>query len=130
MPVQTGNTQDQNTFVYRVCNQSAEVAFVTLVMLTAPGSSNLILRGWWAMEVGECAGLAVVPRPGLFFYAETAITNGKQVVWRGDDVELCVDYPGPFERVPGGDTCGPERMKGFKKILVPSEIGTLTTNLR
>ena len=68
-----------------------------------------MLRGWWSIPPKDCVNLQRVPKGWVYDYSD-----GQGTQWNGKDVNLCVVYPGPFERIlTQSDTCQQEYLKGF-----------------
>jgi uncharacterized membrane protein len=117
------------TFNFQVCNQSAVSASVAIAALTAPGASQWQVEGWWVVPAGNCQTLGTFPDGWFYFYAEETGASGNQ--WAGTDVQLCVQYPGPFSRVdPANYSCQTnEVLRGFTGEQIPSNEGSFTWNL-
>ncbi|MGD0024571.1 MAG: DUF1036 domain-containing protein [Xanthobacteraceae bacterium] len=116
------------TFNLQVCNHSSVSASVATSGLAAVGSDQFVVEGWWTVGAGNCLSLGNFPQGWFYLYAEQ--TNSGQYVWSGTDLNLCVQYPGPFNRINTTDfTCGANELKGFSAVLIPSTTGTFTWNL-
>ncbi len=116
------------TFNFQVCNQSSVPASVSVSNLSAVGSNQFVVQGWWTVNAGTCSMLGNFPQGWFYFYAEQ--TNSGAIVWGGTGLALCVQYPGPYERTnTSGFTCAPNELKGFNAELIPNTTGTFTWTL-
>ena len=125
----TGSADAQaQTFNFQVCNRHNVPASVAISHLVAVGDSRFEVEGWWTVGAGNCVLTGNFPQGWFYFYAEQ--TNTGQVVWSGNDLMLCVQFPGPFERInTPGYSCDSDELKGFTGELIPSTTGTFTWNL-
>ena len=115
-------------FNLQVCNHTNVSASVAVSGLSAVGSSQFVVEGWWTVPSGSCESIGNFPQGWFYLYAEQ--TNTAQIVWSGNDLNLCIQYPGPFERInTSGFTCPANELKGFTAVLIPSTTGTFTWNL-
>jgi uncharacterized membrane protein len=116
------------TFNFEVCNKSNVSASVAVSNLESVGASRFEVQGWWTVRAGDCESLGNFPQGWFYIYAEQ--TNTGQEVWEGD-FPLCVEFPGPFDRInTAGTTCSADNLKQFTSELVPSTTGTFTYTLR
>jgi uncharacterized membrane protein len=117
------------TFSFQVCNQSNVSASVAVANLVAVGDSRYEVQGWWTVVAGSCASIGDFPLGWFYYYAEQ--TNTQQEVWQGNDAMLCVQYPGPFERINlSGYNCqSNEALRGFSAEQIPNTTGTYTVTL-
>jgi uncharacterized membrane protein len=124
-----GSAEGQaQTFSLKVCNTSKVSASVAISNLVAVGDKRFEVQGWWTVASGDCDTLGTFPQGWFYIYAEQ--TNTGQEVWEGD-FPLCVEFPGPFDRVnTAGTTCTADNLKQFTSELVPSTTGTFTYTLR
>jgi uncharacterized membrane protein len=115
-------------FNFQVCNQSSYSASVAVTSLTAVGSSQYEVAGWWTVAAGACSVIGTFPQGWFDYYAE--VTGNPSLTWAGTTVSLCVDYPGPFDRVNvAGYTCPGDNLKGFSGEIVAPTISTVTWTL-
>ncbi len=117
------------TFHFQVCNHSKVQASVATASHVSPTDSNFVIQGWWSVSPGSCAWIGYFPQGWFYFYAEQ--TNTQELVWEGKDVQICVQYPGPFERTntPNYTCANNEQLRGFTGANIGSNIGTYTWNL-
>lgn len=117
------------TFTFEVCNQSSVSASVAISSLVAPGSSQWQVEGWWIVPAGGCQSIGDFPQGNFYYYAEE--TGASQNQWNGTSVNLCVAYPGPFDRIDLNNySCQPsEVLRGFTGELIPATTGTFTWTL-
>ncbi len=55
----------------------------------------------------------------------------RKLVWAGNDTHLCVEYPGPFQRVHNpGHTCEAHLLRGFTQKYIPDDVGRFTLTLQ
>jgi len=122
-------TAQAQTFNFQVCNQSGVSASVAVSSLSGVGSSQWHVEGWWIVPSGSCQVLGSFPDGWFYYYAEQ--TGASQNEWTGTALDLCVQYPGPFDRVNyAGYTCqSSEQLRGFNGTLMPSNEGTFTWTL-
>lgn len=125
----TGATGAQaQMFNFQVCNQTNYSASIAVAGLTAPGGSQFDVGGWWTVAPQSCSTLGSWPQGWFYYYAE--VTGTGQVVWGGNAVQLCVDYPGPFDRVNlTGYTCPGDDLKGFSGEQIDPSTATFTWTL-
>jgi uncharacterized membrane protein len=122
-------TAQAQTFNFQVCNQSGVSASVAVSGLTGVGSNQWNVEGWWTVPSGSCRVLGSFPDGWFYYYAEQ--TGASQNQWAGTALNLCVQYPGPFERVNfSGYNCqSSEQLREFNGTLMPSNEGTFTWTL-
>jgi uncharacterized membrane protein len=122
-------TAQAQTFNFQVCNRSGVSASVAVSGLTGVGSNQWNVEGWWTVPNGDCRVLGSFPDGWFYYYAEQ--TGASQNQWTGTALNLCVQYPGPFERVNfSGYNCqSSEQLRGFNGTLMPSNEGTFTWTL-
>jgi uncharacterized membrane protein len=115
-------------FNFQVCNQSSYSASVATNALTAPGGSQYLVAGWWTVPAGTCTAIGTFPQGWFYYYAE--VTGDSSMAWTGTTAPLCVQYPGPFERVtPPATTCAGDDLKQFSGEIVDPTITTVTWTL-
>lgn len=116
-------------FNLRICNRSGVDAFVARAYRTDP--DTWMVAGWLRVDAGECANAGAILKGYFYIYAEEVGRGARGTVWRGDDAELCVEYPGPFRRHnTAGYTCGDnELLRGFSASFAQADVGTFTINL-
>ena len=116
------------TFTFEVCNKSNVSASVAVSNLVAVGDSRFEVQGWWTVGAGNCRSIGNFPRGWFYLYAEQ--TNSARIVWSGKDLNLCIEYPGPFDRINmSGYSCSSKNLKGFTAELIGSDTGTFTWTL-
>jgi len=125
----TGTTGAQaQMFNFQVCNQTGYSASVAVSSLTAVGSSQFVVAGWWTVGAGTCSTIGTFPQGWVYYYAE--VTGNASLRWAGTALSLCVDYPGPFDRVNlPGYTCPGDDLKGFNAEQVDPATSTFTWTL-
>ena len=116
-------------FTFVVCNHSSVPASVAVASYVSPTDQRFEVQGWGSVAPGTCSTMGTFPQGWFYFYAEE--TNTQAVVWSGTAVSLCVDYPGPFQRIDTPNyTCqSNEVLRGFSGSEIPSTMGTFTWNL-
>jgi uncharacterized membrane protein len=124
----SGHSQAQ-TFRFQVCNRTNVSASVATSSLVSVGDSRFEVQGWWTVGPGSCEWIGYFPQGWFYYYAEQ--TNTGQYVWQGKDVSLCVQYPGPFDRINiAGYNCqSNEALRGFTSDFISASTGTFTANL-
>jgi uncharacterized membrane protein len=117
------------TFHFQVCNHSNVQASVATASHVSPTDGNFVVQGWWSVGPGACEWIGYFPQGWFYYYAEQ--TNTQDLVWKGTDAQICVQYPGPFERTNSANyTCANnEELRGFSGTNIGSNIGTYTWNL-
>ena len=117
------------TFSFVVCNHSKVEASVATASHVSPTDSNFVVQGWWNVAPGVCSTLGSFPQGWFYYYAEQ--TNTQEVVWKGTDAQVCVQYPGPFTRTntPNYTCQSNEELRGFTGKDTGSNIGTFTWTL-
>lgn len=116
-------TESDDRFTFTVCNKSGIWAAVAVSGVEAPGSNSWVVRGWWKVAPGQCADIGKFARGT--FYALAEELNNPQVGWKGHDINLCVQYPGPFNRInSGGETCSGDELQPFTRFYVTSSAQT------
>jgi uncharacterized membrane protein len=117
------------TFHFQVCNHSNVQASVATAGHVSPTDGNFEVQGWWSVAPGACAWIGYFPQGWFYYYAEQ--TNTQQIVWKGNDAQVCVQYPGPFERTNTASyTCkSNEELRSFTGSNIASNIGTFTWTL-
>jgi uncharacterized membrane protein len=117
--------QDNGYFTFRVCNNGGTQVFMALVHHLGPSDSRWQAHGWFTVTPG-CQNIGSLPKGWLYFYAERA--GG--TYWGGNDVQICVVHPGPFNRIsPPQVTCADNELKGFAGVFIESDTGTFTATL-
>ena len=125
------------TFDYVFCNQSNLNVFVAVVAQLSATDQRFKVQGWWTIPAGTCGNIGAFPWGWTYYYAEEEDLPerrgdpGSTVHWGGDDVEICVTYPGPFERILSESyACGAnEAIQGFKGVFVKPDTGSITVTL-
>ena len=121
--------QDPNYFTLRLCNTSR--AKVGVALAYRPNPDNWIVAGWIGLSPGDCRDFGRFLKDTYYVYAEEDTSRRRKAVWRGRDIQLCVEYPGPFQRVYfQGHTCSGRLLKGFAEKHVPADVGQVTLNLQ
>lgn len=115
----------EDIFTFQVCNYSSNWAAVAISGIETPGSNLWMVQGWWTVSPGRCQDIGKFAR-GLF-YAMAEGYGNPNLVWKADDLKLCVERPGPFKRVNrGGQVCGADSLRSFKSFHVVSSRQTWT----
>ena len=117
------------TFKFVVCNHSNVQASVATASHISPTNGDFVVQGWWSVAAGACVTIGSFPQGTFYYYAEQ--TNTQELVWKGTDAQVCVDYPGPFSRTNTANyTCkSNEELRGFILHTIGSNIGTFTWTL-
>jgi uncharacterized membrane protein len=106
-------------FNFQVCNQTNYSASVAVSNLTAAGSSQFVVAGWWTVAPNSCSTIGTFPQGWVYYYAE--VTGNSSLTWGGTAASLCVDYPGPFNRINlPGYSCPGDDLKGFNSVQIDS----------
>ena len=127
----TGTSRAQaQTFQFQVCNQSNMSASIAISNLVAPGDTRFEVQGWWIVTAGNCETIGTYPQGYFYYFAEQ--TGNPQTVWSGSAAQLCVQNPGPFDRINlAGYTCQPnEVLEGFTSEQIPATTSTFTWTLQ
>jgi uncharacterized membrane protein len=115
MLIGTGQAWSQTVLV-TVCNDSSVPAYVAVVGRPSPGDNRLFISGWYTVESGGCTNTRYVAAGSFYLFAESPPLNNESpplvLQWAGNDLTVCVDYPGPFNRLLAG-TCAADNRKGF-----------------
>ena len=113
----------RQTFDYTFCNKTGQV---------------FCIATWWrrrqalhaAVDDGRyCANIGAFPKGWAYYYAEQDEPGTAR--WEADDVGICVEYPGPFERILTPNySCGSnQKIQGFKSIFVDADSASVTITL-
>lgn len=124
------STASSQTFLFRVCNESNVTAAVAISTHVDVDDQRYAVQGWWAVEPGDCDNIGHFPKGYIYYYAEQR--NSGRRYWGGDDLMLCVRYPGPWRRINGpGYSCrSDEKLKGFVQNFIEPDTGTFTWRLK
>jgi hypothetical protein len=118
MSIGTGQAWSQTVRV-TVCNDSSIPAWVAVVGRPSPADNRLFISGWYSVESGGCTDTQYVAAGFFYLYAESSPLNKESpplvIVWPGNDLTVCVDYPGPFNRLLTGN-CAANNQKIFTRI--------------
>src|SRR5579863_1270521 len=117
------------TFSFVVCNHSNVQASVATASHPSANDGGFVVQGWWSVPAGSCKTIGNFVQGWFYYYAEQ--TNTQDLVWKGSDAQVCVDYPGPFTRTNTANyTCtSNEQLRGFTGKEIGSNIGTFTWTL-
>ncbi len=117
------------TFDYVFCNKTSIKVFVAVAARVSPNDQRFKVQGWWTIPAGQCGNVGTFPRGWAYYYAEQ--DDPGTVYWGADDVQVCVNYPGPFERVLTPNySCGSNQtLQGFKGIFIDPNTGSMTVTL-
>jgi hypothetical protein len=95
----------------------------------SPDDSRFLVEGWYNVKRGQCTDFGPFPKGWFYLYGEQRNRGKHWLHWSGSDLQLCVVYPGPFERVnTGGYTCDANELKGFSSFYVEDSTDTYTWN--
>ncbi len=126
-PVKAQNPNDM--YGLRVCNYSGLKVQMAVSTLMSPADRRYHVFGWYVLDAG-CTDIGYFARPWLYFYAEEYNRGAQYRYWPGN-FPLCVDYPGPFDRVhTAGVTCDEDNLKLFTETRVEPTTGIMTINLQ
>jgi len=115
-------------FTFKLCNHSSVPIAVALSHHVSPTDERFLVEGWWVIEQGECK-TRMYPKGWFYFYGEQRNSGGKKY-WGRNDLLLCVNYPGPFERVNTSNyKCDKQRLKGFYSVNIEPERDEYTFNM-
>jgi uncharacterized membrane protein len=111
----TSNSDEDQLFSFKVCNDSKDKAFLAVAGRFANDPSDWRVKGWWSVDTGSCEDVGKFLRGE--FYAMAEVAGNEDRSWGDDDLKLCVAHPGPFDRVRSGhDTCDSQDLIGFQKF--------------
>jgi len=95
-----------------LCNKTSIKIYVAIGYRQAVGSANWMVEGWKNISPYSCFDIRVPNDSVMYDYAE----DDDGGTWGGDFM-LCVQHPGPFQRVNRGDyTCDGSELKGFATV--------------
>ena len=115
-------------FTFRLCNHSDVPIAVALSHHKGVNDERFSVEGWWIIEKGQCQTRRY-PKGWFYFYGEQRNSGGARF-WGKNDLMLCVEYPGPFERVNTPDySCDKPRLKGFHAINIGPRQNEYTFNM-
>ena len=119
--------QGSGQFLFRVCNNSGVTAAVAISPHVSTSDSRFRVVGWYVAEPG-CTNIGSYPKGWFYFFAEQR--NSGRIYWGNNDIQLCVEHPGPFDRVNvAGYTCDSSDLKGFSSEFIDAGTGTYTWTL-
>jgi uncharacterized membrane protein len=126
--VAAGEARSQ-TFDYVFCNKTRVKVLVAVATLVSPGDKRFKVEGWWTIPAEQCANIGAFPKGWAYYYAEQDDPDTAR--WEADDVGICVEYPGPFERIltPNYSCASNQKIQGFKSIFVDADTGSVTITL-
>jgi uncharacterized membrane protein len=126
--VAAGEARSQ-TFDYVFCNKTRIKVLVAVATLVSPGDKRFKVEGWWTIPAEQCANIGAFPKGWAYYYAEQDDPDTAR--WEADDVGICVEYPGPFERIltPNYSCASNQKIQGFKSIFVDADTGVITITL-
>jgi uncharacterized membrane protein len=118
---------EAQSFDYVFCNRTGLTAYIAIVVRLGISDTRFEARGWYAAPPRQCINTGNYPSGYAYYYAE----DGQNGFWGSDHVTLCVQYPGPFQRVLTNNyTCrSNERLRGFTEVRAEPDIATMTINL-
>lgn len=118
--VQPAAAADDEFFTFRVCNKTKTEASVAVSALYAPGSPDYIVAGWWNVAGGDCRDIGQYPKGHFYFFAKAR----RGTSWWGQrDIDLCVEFPGPFKRINFKNyKCANEELKPFRHVVVEKAV--------
>jgi uncharacterized caspase-like protein len=119
---------DAKFFMLKVCNKSTRRASVAVMGLTAPDNSDWHIQGWWTVPAGQCTSLRKYVKGTIYVFAQEY--GNSSFAWKGSGPKLCVDFPGPFDRVDqAGYNCRPsEKPASFSSFSVADDTFTWDLN--
>src|SRR5262249_35107378 len=88
---------DAKFFMLKVCNKSTRRASVAVMGRIAPDSNDWHVQGWWTVPAGQCTNLTKYVKGTINVFAQEY--GNSSFAWKGSGPKLCVDFPGPFDRV-------------------------------
>jgi uncharacterized membrane protein len=107
-------------FTFEVCNKSYTWAAVAVSGIEIPQSGAWVVQGWWRVGPGQCEEIGKFVRGA--FYAVAEQVNNSRSGWKGNDLRLCVEHPGPFKRINrGGEQCSSDDLQSFRKFVVTED---------
>lgn len=106
-------------FALQVCNQSSYRAAVALAGRPVP-AGDWILEGWRQIDAGACGGFGRFAKGKIYAMAKV---HNEALGWYGTDTKLCVEIPGPFNRVVSPNSACPPNGKivGFRAFDVTDD---------
>jgi uncharacterized membrane protein len=119
---------DAKFFMLKVCNKSTRRASVAAMGRTTPDSDDWHVQGWWTVPAGQCTALSKFVKGTIHVFAQEY--GNSSFAWKGNGPKLCVDFPGPFDRVNNdGYNCrSSEKQASFSSFTVTDE--TFTWDLK
>jgi uncharacterized membrane protein len=127
VPTSVGTAQSPY-FTLRICNSSQVRAGMAVAYRVE--QESWLVAGWLLVDPGDCLTAGNALKGWIYHYGEENSTRSQKAVWRGDAVQLCVEYPGPFRRqVVEGYQCTENELKSFGSTFVGENVGTYTLNL-
>jgi uncharacterized membrane protein len=119
---------DAKFFMLKVCNKSTRRASVAAMGRTAPDSDDWHVQGWWTVAAGQCTALSKFLKGTIYVFAQEY--GNSSFAWKGNGPKLCVDFPGPFDRVnhPGDNCRSSEKTASFSSFTVSDETFTWDLN--
>jgi uncharacterized caspase-like protein len=114
-------------FMLKVCNKSPRNASVAVMGRTAVKNDEWHVQGWWNVHSGQCSNIKRYVKGNIYLFAQE--DGNASFAWKGKDLPLCVEVPGPFDRVNREDyNChSPEKTVTFSAFSVSDP--TFTWNL-
>ena len=124
-----GSEARSQTFDYVFCNKTTIKVFVAVATLVSAGDKRFKVAGWWTIPAEQCADIGAFPKGWAYYYAEQDEPGTAR--WEADDVGICVEYPGPFERIlmPNYSCGSNQKIQGFKSIFVDAGAASVTITL-
>jgi uncharacterized membrane protein len=117
------------TFQLRVCNKSSIKVSVAVSGHKEPDSTSWHIEGWWTVGPRDCTNITNnYLRGRIYLFAKSYGSN--KTTWSGRDLNLCVEFPGPFDRVNTTNyKCHRnERLVSFSSFVADDETFTWTLN--
>jgi uncharacterized caspase-like protein len=119
---------DAKFFMLKVCNKSTRRASVAVMGRVAPDGDDWHVQGWWTVPEGQCSSLKKFVKGTIYLFAQEY--GNSAYAWKGNGPKLCVDFPGPFDRVnrDGYNCRSSEKPASFSSFNVSDETFTWDLN--
>ena len=84
-------------FMLKVCNRSSRKASVAAMGRTVLENNDSHVQGWWSVPPGQCNNIRRYVKGVIYLFAQE--DGNPSFAWKGSASQLCVAFPGPFDRV-------------------------------
>ncbi len=114
-------TRSSLSTIFKACNSGDTTINLSLaVSETIAAPDKYRVSGWFEVKERNCTVLGPVSPGWVHVYGQ--VGGEDKGYFRESDVDLCVEYPGPFEKlIVAGANCGSGVRRGFRRIYVSGE---------